>query len=222
MLPLDEPAVGLVITFLENALRGNPAGQRVGRAAFAGDDHGEDATLGMTEPAHLTNRGGEIGQVLEHMHGEDAVKKTVGKGQACLAVAHADLHARETPADFRRHVFAQFQRHVVLLLFRRQLFVGEVFPETGPNFERALELRGRVLHGVAVVEVVNDAVFAGQHFMPVLHEVVADAPLLLGQGRKSLGPKRRVHVHQGRPGAVGRSKPAAVSTMNLGRCFTSS
>ena len=135
VLALDEPAVRLVIAFFEDALGGDAARQRVGKAAFARDDYGKYSPHRVAEPPHFPDSRRQVRQMLEHVNGQNAVERAVREFEALLAIALVGLNAGKAPAEGFDHVGAQFQRDIVSFLLRGKPLVIEVLAQTRANFK---------------------------------------------------------------------------------------
>ena len=194
MLAADELFVGDVEMFLPDALGGDHARKGVSWAALGRDDDEELAAVFVKQAVGLADRGGEIGQMLEHVDGDDAVEVAVGKRKRFLAVADDGLDAGEYAPDIGGHVFAVFVGVVIFFLFGGELLVVDVLAETGADLEGRLDGGGREFDWERVVELLDCAVAVGQELMPELHELVA-ALLLLGcEDRKNFGPLGGLHM----------------------------
>lgn len=190
MLAFDEHVVGHTVGFLKNALRGNPTGEGVGGAAFAGNDNQQLTMHFVQQTPRLADRSGQVRQMLEDVDGYVAVEKTVGEIHPLLAVADDGLDAGMTALDLGGHVLAEFVAVIIGLLLRGELFVVQVAAEAGSDFDGGFEAGPRLADGKSVVEILDQpiAAFARELNMPALHEIVIDA-LLLGRERgQDLGP----------------------------------
>src|SRR5262249_20912377 len=144
-----------------------------------------------------------------------------------LAVTDVRLRAGMPLRDLGGHLRPQLERDVVVALLVRQPLVVEVLAEAGADLERRRERRGCVLHDVAVVELLDDAVLLRQLLVPGVHEVVADALLLRRERRERLRPLRRRRRHEALSTCFGSGfcsgfAATSRSTMYFGRRFTSS
>src|SRR3984893_15478896 len=125
------------------------------------------------------------------MNRQDPVKVAVLERHSRLAIGSNRIDARMSFPDPFRHVLSKLKSIIVGFLFGCQHLVIKVFPQPGADLKRGAKRLGRVLDGELVIEVFDQSIFSRQNLMPVFHEVVVDAPLLLGQRWQGLGPFRR-------------------------------
>ena len=131
---------------------------------------------------------GKIGQMFQHIDGYDPVEIAVGEIQPLLAIADVGLNLGTVLPQPPRHVLARFQRHVMALLFLRQLFIFEMFPQPRADFQGADKVRRTMAHDILVAEAVRHRITVGENIMPMLHEIIANA-LVFGRKRgKLFGP----------------------------------
>ena len=194
MFAADKLLVRHVEVLLPHALGGDRTGEGVGGATFGGNHDEELTAVFVEEAVGLTDRGGEVGQVLEDVDGDDAVKKTVGEREGLLAIADNRLDAGKHAPDIGGHVLAVFVGVVIFLLLGGKLLVVDVFAEAGADLEGRLEAGVREFDGKGVVEFLDHAVAVGQELVPELHELVAALLLLGSEDRENFGPFGGLHV----------------------------
>src|SRR5688572_11337957 len=68
-----------------------------------------------------------------------------------------------------------------------------MFADACTDLQGAAKALWRSLNGILVVKPVDDAEFARKHFVPILHEVVADGLLLPAQRLEGLWPGGLAH-----------------------------
>lgn len=202
----DELLVGNVEMFFPKAIGGDHAGEGVGRAALRGNDDEELAALFVEETVGFADGGGKIGQVLEDVDSDEAIKKTVGERERFLAVADDGLDTRENPADVGRHVLTEFVGVVIFLLLGGEFLVVEVFAEAGADFEGGFETGVREFNREGMVEILDHPVAVGELLVPEFHELVAALLLLGSENGEEFGPLGGLHMRRGKGGKRGAER----------------
>src|SRR4051812_46192633 len=132
------------------------------------------------------------------MDGQNAIEEASREIQCLLAVPDMRAESRKAFSNLFRHVLPKLKRHVITFLLRGEMFVLEVLPQPSADFKGGDEILRCPRYGIAMVEIVHHAVFPGQHFMQVLHEIIAD-PLLLGRKRRDCFRPQRCGFHASLP-----------------------
>src|SRR6266540_693945 len=126
--------------------------------------------------------------MLEHVHRDRPIEGVVFKGQRRLAIAGDRRHVRKALAQSGYELRPELDTRVLLA---GQVLVLEMLAQPGTDLECANpagHLARERTERVMVVEAFDDRVLAGQHLVPVAHEVVTYGLLLGREGRERLRP----------------------------------
>ena len=79
MLSADKPLIGLLVALLENTLRRDAPGERIGQSPFARNHDRENAPLRVAETMHLRERRRQVGKMFQQVHGKNPVEMSSGE-----------------------------------------------------------------------------------------------------------------------------------------------
>src|SRR5438270_11444284 len=102
-----------MVPLLEDSLSRDFSRQRVGKAAFAGDDDRKNGSHLVTKAMRFVNGRVQVRQMLEHVDGQQAIEVAVGKVEPLLAVAGDGVDAGGPPLQCVGHVWAQLYGVIV-------------------------------------------------------------------------------------------------------------